>query len=107
MRWILSHAVIHVQVLDILARLSIAERASIDECYLDITLEASKRLAACSGYPYLPILPEQVHVCGEVRLCLSSSLCSAVLHACQGRVQAKTRPECLRLPASTQTQARD
>ncbi len=54
------------QVLDILARLSIAERASIDECYLDITQEASRRLAACSGHPPLPIKPEQVHVCGEV-----------------------------------------
>ena len=53
-------------MLDILARLSIAERASIDECYLDITQEASKRLAACSGHPPLPIHLEQVHVCGEV-----------------------------------------
>lgn len=56
----------NLQVLDILARLSIAERASIDECYLDITQEASKRLAACSGHPPLPIHLEQVHVCGEV-----------------------------------------
>ena len=55
-----------VQVLDILARLSIAERASIDECYLDITQEASKRLSACSGHPPLPSHAEQVHVCGEV-----------------------------------------
>ena len=55
-----------LQVLDILARLSIAERASIDECYLDITQEASKRLAASSGHPALPINLEQVHVCGKV-----------------------------------------
>ena len=65
-----------MQVLDILARLSIAERASIDECYLDITQEASKRLAACSGHPPLPINLEQVHVCGEVSLVQCSG------HAC-------------------------
>ena len=65
-----------MQVLDILARLSIAERASIDECYLDITQEASKRLAACSGHPSLPINLEQVHVCGEVSLVQCSG------HAC-------------------------
>ena len=56
------------QVLDILARLAIAERASIDECYLDITQEASKRLSACSGHPPLPSHAEQVHVCGEARM---------------------------------------
>ena len=60
-----------VQVLDILARLSIAERASIDECYLDITQEASKRLSACSGHPPLPSHAEQVHVCGEVSTSLA------------------------------------
>ncbi|BDA43773.1 DNA polymerase eta [Coccomyxa sp. Obi] len=53
------------QVLGILARLSIAERASIDECYLDISEEAKKRMAACSGHPPLPVNLEQVHVCGE------------------------------------------
>lgn len=53
------------QVLDILARLSIAERASIDECYLDISEEAKKRLAASSAHPPLPINVDQVHVCGE------------------------------------------
>ncbi len=57
-----------IQVLGILARLSIAERASIDECYLDISEEAKKRMAACAGYPALPVNMEQVHVCGEVRL---------------------------------------
>ncbi|CAL8468278.1 g7818 [Coccomyxa elongata] len=53
------------QVLGILARLSIAERASIDECYLDISEEAKKRMAACAGHPPLPVNLEQVHVCGE------------------------------------------
>ncbi|KAK9915303.1 hypothetical protein WJX75_007291 [Coccomyxa subellipsoidea] len=53
------------QVLEILARLSIAERASIDECYLDISEEAKKRLAASSAHPPLPINVDQVHVCGE------------------------------------------
>lgn len=53
------------QVLGILARLSTAERASIDECYLDISEEAKRRLAACSAHPPLPINLEQVHVCGE------------------------------------------
>lgn len=57
-----------IQVLGILARLSIAERASIDECYLDISEEAKKRMAACSGHPPLPVNMEQVHVCGEVQL---------------------------------------
>jgi hypothetical protein len=51
--------------LEILARLSIAERASIDECYLDISEEAKKRLAASSAHPPLPINVDQVHVCGE------------------------------------------
>ena len=57
-----------IQVLGVLARLSTAERASIDECYLDISEEAKKRMAACSGHPPLPVNLEQVHVCGEVRL---------------------------------------
>ncbi|EIE19275.1 DNA/RNA polymerase, partial [Coccomyxa subellipsoidea C-169] len=49
------------QVLNILARLSVAERASIDECYLDITEEAKRRLAASSAHPPLPINVGEVH----------------------------------------------
>jgi DNA polymerase eta len=53
-------------VLQVLSRLSIAERASIDECYLDIAEEAKKRMAACSGNPPLPVNVDEVHVSGEV-----------------------------------------
>ena len=53
-----------IQVTDILARLAICEKASIDECYLDITAEARRRLDA-SEQMQLPINPSQVHVCGE------------------------------------------
>jgi DNA polymerase eta len=49
------------------------ERASIDECYLDLTEEANKRLAASGGYPSLPVRPQQVHLyttsdCTDVEL---------------------------------------
>lgn len=54
------------QVVDILSRKSICERASIDECYIDITAEAQRRLAASSGQPAMPVSPQQVHVCGQV-----------------------------------------
>lgn len=50
---------------DILARLAICEKASIDECYLDITAEARRRLDA-SEQLQLPVNSQQVHVCGEV-----------------------------------------
>lgn len=56
-----------LQVTDILARLAICEKASIDECYLDITAEARRRLEA-SQQVQLPVKSHQVHVCGEVRL---------------------------------------
>ncbi len=38
------------------------ERASIDECYLDLTEEANKRLTASGGMPSLPIRVHQVHL---------------------------------------------
>lgn len=44
------------RVLDILARLAKTERASIDECYLDLTEEAQRRLEACGGVPPLPCI---------------------------------------------------
>lgn len=50
------------RVLDILARCSICERASIDECYLDLTEEAHRRLEAGAGVPPFPINSDQVHV---------------------------------------------
>lgn len=53
------------QVVEILSRMAICERASIDECYLDLTEEAHKRLAACGGQPPLPINPDRVHICGQ------------------------------------------
>ncbi|KAK9862849.1 hypothetical protein WJX84_002605 [Apatococcus fuscideae] len=53
------------KVVDILSRKSICERASIDECYIDITAEAQRRLTASSGQPAMPISPRQVHVCGQ------------------------------------------
>ena len=62
------------QVVDILSRKSICERASIDECYIDITAEAQRRLAASSGQPAMPVSPQQVHVCGKVRPGLHSCL---------------------------------
>ena len=51
---------------DILARLATTERASIDECYLDLGEEARRRMAACAGHPPLPARAEQVHVSGQV-----------------------------------------
>lgn len=67
-------------MLDILGRLSVAERASIDECYLDISEEAKRRMAACSGNPPLAINLEQVHICGEVMsfVCCASDECAHV-----------------------------
>ncbi|GAB4815654.1 hypothetical protein N2152v2_002700 [Parachlorella kessleri] len=53
------------RVLDILARKATCERASIDECYLDLTNEAQKLLVECCGAPPLPMNVEQVHVMGE------------------------------------------
>ena len=50
---------------DILARLAVCEKASIDECYLDITVEARKRMEA-QEQAQAPIHPHQVHVCGQV-----------------------------------------
>ena len=58
---------VHVtQVADVLARLAVTERASIDECHLDLTEEARRRVAACAGHPPLPVRQEQVHVSGQV-----------------------------------------
>lgn len=51
---------------DILARLAVTERASIDECYLDITHEARHRMAAAGGHPPVPVHLDQVHVSGQV-----------------------------------------
>lgn len=56
-----------IQVTDILARLSVCEKASIDECYLDITKEARRRLDACQGQLPLPPSPDQIHICGQVQ----------------------------------------
>ncbi|KAL3149821.1 hypothetical protein ABBQ38_013642 [Trebouxia sp. C0009 RCD-2024] len=53
------------QVVDILSRIGIVERASIDECYLDLTEESHSRLAACSGQPNLPVNADRVHICGQ------------------------------------------
>ncbi|KAK9812531.1 hypothetical protein WJX73_006603 [Symbiochloris irregularis] len=53
------------QVMDILGRLGTCERASIDECYLDLTVEARKRLSAAAGHPPRPTSFERVHVCTE------------------------------------------
>ena len=59
------------QVTNILARLAICEKASIDECYLDITAEAKHRLEASLGVPAVPVNAEQVHICGQVRPCIA------------------------------------
>lgn len=69
-------------MVDILSRMSICERASIDECYLDLTEEAHKRLAACHGQPLLPVNPDRVHVCGQVHFLLAV-LCHASQHCKQ------------------------
>lgn len=53
-------------MVDILSRIGIVERASIDECYLDLTEESHSRLAACSGQPNLPVSADRVHICGQV-----------------------------------------
>ena len=48
-----------------LSRLSICERASIDECYLDISAEAGRRLAAAAGNPAPTPDAERIHVAGQ------------------------------------------
>lgn len=57
------------QVMDVLAEGGIiAERASIDECYLDVTDAAQRLLQGADGQPPLPP-PEQlsqIHVIGAV-----------------------------------------
>ena len=55
----------HCQVMDVLSRLSICERASIDECYLDVSAEAARRLAAASGHPQPPVNADRIHVAGQ------------------------------------------
>lgn len=54
------------QVVAILQRMGICERASIDECYLDITVEARKRLSNSLGQMPRPGDLSRVHVCGVV-----------------------------------------
>ena len=56
-----------MQVTDILARLAICEKASIDECYLDITAEARKR-AEDQQQLNSPVNAHQVHISGEVKI---------------------------------------
>ena len=56
--------------MDILSRTGIVERASIDECYLDLTQESHIRLAACNGQPPLPVNADRVHICGQVGSCI-------------------------------------
>jgi len=56
-----------MQVTDILARLAVCEKASIDECYLDITAEAHRRLKE-HGRPQLPVNADRAHICGQVPL---------------------------------------
>lgn len=56
--------------MDILSRIGIVERASIDECYLDLTQESHIRLAACNGQPPLPVNADRVHICGQVGSCI-------------------------------------
>ena len=53
------------QVMEVLARCSVCERASIDECYLDVTEEARRRLAACAGHPPLPPDADRIHIPGQ------------------------------------------
>ena len=50
---------------DILARLAVCEKASIDECYLDITAEAKRRSDA-QEQVQAPINAQQVHMTGQV-----------------------------------------
>ena len=64
-----------MQVVEILSRIAICERASIDECYLDLTEEAHKRLAACGGQPPLPVNPDRVHICGQVSMLIHTVSC--------------------------------
>ena len=80
----LSHTAL--QVLDILGTVAVCERASIDECYLDLTEEAHRRMAAAGGSPPLPVNPEQVHVASLVSCSSPCAVC--LLEA--GRVQQRT-----------------
>ena len=59
--------------MDVLSRLSTCERASIDECYLDISAEAARRLAAASGHPQPPVNADRIHVAGQA--CHQGSSC--------------------------------
>ena len=47
---------------------AVTERASIDECYLDVTEVAQQMLRDAGGQPPLPLphLLAQIHVCGAV-----------------------------------------
>lgn len=65
------------QVIGILSTLSICERASIDEAYIDVTDEANRRHAAGGGWPAAPFNTEGWHVCGVVST-LKSCRCSFV-----------------------------
>jgi nucleotidyltransferase/DNA polymerase involved in DNA repair len=59
-----------MQVADILSRLAVTERASIDEVYLDVTAEAGRRLAAlpAGSTPPEPVLFMGMHVAGHNRV---------------------------------------
>ena len=70
-----------MQVVEILSRIAICERASIDECYLDLTEEAHKRLAACGGQPPLPVNSDRVHICGQVSMLIHTVPCDQFLQA--------------------------
>ena len=73
----------YLKVTDILARLAICEKASIDECYLDITAEARRRMEA-SEQLQLPVNSHQVHVCGEASLASTfeyNPLCVLIIKA--------------------------
>lgn len=50
------------RVLDVLSRRARCERASIDECYLDLTEAALRVLAERGGVPPTPVNMDQVHV---------------------------------------------
>lgn len=65
--------------MDILARAGICERASIDECYLDLTAESKKRLAAAAGQPPAPPSFDEVHVCAEHGPVSAAPICTCSL----------------------------
>ena len=69
------------RVLDIYSRLAKTERASIDECYLDLTEEAQRRLAASAGVPRMPPSPGGVG-------------CQCGVHRGHGRVVYSAVCEC-------------